>query len=91
MFKEVKGVKGVKEVKEVKEVKGVKEVEFFNFLILLLRSNKSCSIVGLYPIDLEGVGVFGVFLQILLGQCLFYLFLVGWIDEGDDGSFETGS
>ena len=50
-----------------------------------------CAIVGLYPIDLEGIGVFGVFLQILLGQCLFYLLLVGWIDKGNDSSFETGT
>lgn len=49
------------------------------------------TVVGFDPIDLEGVFVFGIFGEISVGEGLFYYFFMGWIDEGDDGSFEPGS
>lgn len=53
--------------------------------------HKSCSVVCLYPEYFEGVFVFWIFCEVLLGQFFFDCFLVGWINKGDNGSLETGT
>ena len=56
-----------------------------------LLLDKPRSIIGLHPEDLEGVFVFGILLEVGLGEATGYLFLVGWVNESDDSSLEAGA
>ena len=48
-------------------------------------------IIGLYPVDLEGVLVFGELFEITGGEFAGDVLFLGGIDEGDAGSLETGT
>ena len=52
--------------------------------------NKSGAVVGFYPEDFEGVGVFRIYFEVLPGEFLLYGVLVARVHEGDDCAFETG-
>ena len=52
---------------------------------------KTGTIVGLDPEDLEGFFVFGELLEVAFGEDLFDILFVGGINEGDAGAFEAGT
>ena len=52
---------------------------------------KSRSIVGLDPEDLEGALVFGELGEVFLSEDFFDILFVGGIDESDAGTLETGT
>ena len=60
-------------------------------LTLRLALFEPCPIIGLYPVDLEGVLVFGELFEITGGEFAGDVLFLGGIDEGDAGSLEAGT
>ena len=64
---------------------------FERFLAKQSIIQESGTIVRTDPEHLEGAFVFGELLEIFLGQDLFDFSLMGRIDQGDTGTFETST